>query len=185
MLSPDLPLKLSAAGIRLTGYVIESNLRVARVFGQAALEAGSFSGGLRAKAAQPCVRKEGPAEAKVAVKKHAPAPRAAVATPKPTVATNTAKSAPVAETRPAPVPEMKPDIAVEAKGAPVAEAVPAPVAGTKPVARRATAEVKAARLPDPAKPAKVKATEQAAVKRPRAPSMPPALPEPVKKTKAE
>ena len=161
MLSPDLPLKLSAAGIRLTGYVIESNLRVARVFGQAALEAGSFSGGLRAKAAQPCVRKEGPAEAKVAVKKHAPAPRAAVATPKPTVATNTAKSAPVAE------------------------AVPAPVAGTKPVARRATAEVKAARLPDPAKPAKVKATEQAAVKRPRAPSMPPALPEPVKKTKAE
>ena len=39
MLSPDLPLKLSAAGIRFTGYMIESNMRVARVFGIAALRA--------------------------------------------------------------------------------------------------------------------------------------------------
>jgi hypothetical protein len=43
MLSPALPLKLSVAGIRLTGYVIETNFRIARVLGQAALKAGALS----------------------------------------------------------------------------------------------------------------------------------------------
>jgi hypothetical protein len=43
MLAPDLPLKLSAAGIRLTGDMIESNLRVAQVFGEAALRSGRLS----------------------------------------------------------------------------------------------------------------------------------------------
>ncbi|SEL08352.1 hypothetical protein SAMN05443999_103256 [Roseovarius azorensis] len=183
MLSPDLPLKLSAAGIRLTGYVIESNLRVAQVFGQAALEAGSFSGRLKAKAAQPCARKEAVVEAKSAVEDHAPAPRAAVAAPKPKVAWEAAKPAPVAEARS--VAEVKPAIAVEAKAAPVSEAEPAPVARSKPAAQRAARKVKATHTPDQAMPARTKATDEPVVKRPRAPSMPPALPEPVKKTKSE
>lgn len=43
-MGPDVtPLKLSAAGIRVAGYMIESNLRVAHVFGQAALNMSPFS----------------------------------------------------------------------------------------------------------------------------------------------
>ena len=36
------PLELSAAGLRMMGYMIETNLRVAQVFGQAALETNPF-----------------------------------------------------------------------------------------------------------------------------------------------
>ncbi len=36
------PLKLSMAGIRLTGYMIENNMRVAQAFGQAAIQVNPF-----------------------------------------------------------------------------------------------------------------------------------------------
>jgi len=36
------PLKMSAAGMRVAGYMIESNLRVAQVFGRAAIESNPF-----------------------------------------------------------------------------------------------------------------------------------------------
>ncbi len=191
MLSPDLPLKLSAAGIRLTGYVIESNLRVARVFGQAALGAGAFSGSLRAKAAQPCAKKEAPAKVKLASQNNAPLPQVDVPVPKPVakkpaLASDNAKSERVAEIKSAPLAEAKPATVVEPKTETVAKTEPAPVAKEKPATRRAAETTKSTVMPDSATPTSpAKAAEQASIKRPRAPSMPPALPEPVKKTKAE
>jgi hypothetical protein len=53
MLAPELPLKLSAAGIRLTGYMVEKQLRVAQVYCEAFLNTGMWSRTLTAKAAVP------------------------------------------------------------------------------------------------------------------------------------
>ena len=50
------PLKLSAAGLRMAGQMIESNLRVAQVFGRAALATNPFCGKPLAKAAGPSAR---------------------------------------------------------------------------------------------------------------------------------
>ncbi|WP_306152574.1 hypothetical protein [Roseovarius sp. MMSF_3281] len=41
------PLELTAAAWRMAGYVVETNLRVAQVFGQAAFQANPFSTGVQ------------------------------------------------------------------------------------------------------------------------------------------
>lgn len=90
MLAPDLPLKLSAAGIRFTGYMIEKQLRVAQVFGEAALKAGPFARGMADKAATPAApaKTEAPkseAQAAKSPAKPRPAKRAKTAATKPAV----------------------------------------------------------------------------------------------------
>jgi hypothetical protein len=51
------PLKITLAGIRLTGYMIETQCRVAQVLGQAALEASPYY-----RAAKPVVKRRAEAE---------------------------------------------------------------------------------------------------------------------------
>ena len=86
MLAPDLPLKLSAAGIRLTGYMIESQLRVARVMTEAGLKASPFAKRPMAQAAAakpaPAAKKAAPAAAKAQPRaKATPAPKPAETKP--------------------------------------------------------------------------------------------------------
>ncbi len=47
-----LPLKLSAASVRMAGYMIENNLRVAQVFGQAAISSNPFLAQVKVKSAK-------------------------------------------------------------------------------------------------------------------------------------
>lgn len=206
MLSPALPLKLSAAGIRLTGYVIETNLRIARVFGQAALKAGSFCLPLQAAGTSPDVGTPGLGTAKVAEAKAVPGravPKRAQPVP---IAKPAVKIASVASKPAAPAVEVKPVLAVDPKPAPLSAvnlAAPADVPvpanpESKPVAAPIPVSVaKVETVPDatpkdagtaatmsarPVAPALAKSAEPAATKRPRAPSMPPALPEVGKKS---
>lgn len=85
----SVPLKVSAAGMRLAGYMIESNLRMAQAMGEAALRAnpliarpGTMPSDLAVQAA--AVKKSAPVKkAKPAAKKAAPVKKAAPAEKKP------------------------------------------------------------------------------------------------------
>jgi len=220
MLSPDLSLKMSAAGIRLTGYVIETNLRVARVFGQAALRSGSFSKPVIARAEEPVetkplIKREKQHTTKASLDAGAPERLRSVKGPQTVIeiASKTAepveslaevKSVPLAEMTSIPVSETKPGMptnlrietgagtqpaaAPKVKSPRTSEARPAALA-SKPVISVAVPKA-AAPGTGTATSASVaaaveKITESTGVKRPRAPSMPPALPEAPKKTKSE
>ncbi len=157
MFTPDFPLKLSAAGFRFAGYMVESNLRVAKVLGEAAFKTGPFSKPLSAKSAEP-QRAPRPARAKpAAAKRVAPAKQAQAAhtpAPAPVKAEAPAKTAP-----------------------PVAS--PASRAAAKPSPKAASP------APKTAHPV-VKATpEPASNKAYRKPSMPPAMPTKAKKSKSK
>lgn len=212
MLTPVLPLKLSAAGIRVFGYMIESQLRVARIFGRAALQATPFASPLREKASLPnTVRHGAPrpkvtpvqkprvaaargagavaparpavvAEAPAAAQKPAPATRKPVKTaPRPvtapagTLKTDQPKAAAIPPARSARVQDDTPSAAPEAIPAVTNVAAPEPAqVGTRAeMSRAAPAEQP------------VKTAETAAPRRPRAPSMPPSMPAPVRKVEAE
>lgn len=215
MLSSALPLKLSVAGIRLTGFVIETNFRIARVFGQAALKAGPFSmpvvkgAGL---SKGPQVKPEAARDMSAPLRPHpvarakpalrAPSP---VAKPAEVKAVTEMPAPPVAKTepKPAPVPSVSPAVTAavptpaKADSKPVVTPKAAPAAPAEPVAAKVKpapvvastdAAPTVAAPVAPAKPAPALVAtpaEPAPVKRPRAPSMPPALPEAALKTKAE
>lgn len=120
MLSPALPLKLSVAGIRLTGYVIETNFRIARVLGQAALKAGAFpmprSTTVSGSAAKNAGLGKGTLEKPVAARNlSAPARPKPVARPKPALSVAPLVKKPAADVA-----------AVEIPSAPVAKADPKP-----------------------------------------------------------
>jgi len=166
MLPVSAPLKLSAASMRMAGYVIENNLRVAQVFGRAAFRANPFLGlpyncaGRSAVKAEEALATDATPPAR---KTAAPAKPAAVKTAEKKTA---AKPAPAkkAEAKPAPAPAKK------------AEAKPAPA--KKPEAAKPAAKAEPAK--DAAKPEVTadapKAAAETGAKRPRQPSAPPAMP---------
>ncbi|MDM8166380.1 hypothetical protein [Roseovarius sp.] len=178
MLPVSAPLKLSAASMRMAGYVIENNLRVAQVFGRAAFRANPFLGlpyncaGRSAVKAEEALATDATPPAR---KTAAPAKPAAVKTADKKTA---AKPAPAkkAEAKPAPAPAKK----AEAKPAPApakkAEAKPAPA--KKAEAAKPAAKAEPAK--DAAKPEATadapKAAAETGAKRPRQPSAPPAMP---------
>lgn len=221
MLSPALPLKLSVAGIRFTGYVIETNFRIARVFGQAVLKAGSLSMPRSAVVSGPAAKSARQGNGTVtrpaaARDLSAPARPHPVARPKPAirvapVVKKSTAEAVTAELPPPPVAKAEPKAApvssvtatpktdVPAKAKADSQSVVTPKAAVKQeVESAAPFAAKGTAAPDvpskdagasvavttrPVVPASEKPAEPAAVKRPRAPSMPPALPEPASKSK--
>ncbi|WP_372921026.1 hypothetical protein [Roseovarius sp.] len=112
------PLMLSAAGMRLCGYFIETNLRVAQEFGRAAFQNNPFVVGVRVKpsvsatppaAAAPRVKAQPNTPARARSKVSPPAQRKA---PRPAPAAGApakVKAEAKAETRPAPAPAVDAD----------------------------------------------------------------------------
>ncbi|MEQ8895808.1 MAG: hypothetical protein RID23_01865 [Roseovarius sp.] len=203
MMPVSAPLKLSAASMRMAGYVIESNLRIAQVFGRAALETNPFMGRSYTSAGRSVPKAAVPAVPDVAEvtpaveKKAAPAKPAAEKPATPAVKKAEAKPAAVktAEAKPA-KDELKAEAKTAAKPAkdePKAEAKPAakpakeaPKAEAKPAAKPAKEAPKADAKPDaPAQeaagtPEKGASTGpesgEPVAKRTRKPSVPPAMP---------
>jgi len=149
------PLEITAAAWRVAGYMLETNLRVAKVLNQAAIESSPFAARaqLNAKAPTPkaptTAAKAKPAPVKAKASKPAPATKAA---PKPATKTKV-EQAPAKAVKAQPSTEPKPAVRAEASPAstPKRPAAPAPA------------------------PKAEDTTEKA--KRPRAPSKPPAMPE--------
>ncbi|AWZ21210.1 hypothetical protein RTM1035_05730 [Roseovarius sp. TM1035] len=198
MLSPEIPLKLSAAGIRLTGFMVENQLRVAQVYCEAFLKTGIWSRSLTAKAAVPATpvkTKAAPKPkvadanakprraARAAVAPVAPATPAKAAAPvTPPVQQVAAPAAPAVAAKPAPLTEVKPAVQpvpmAAPKPAPVAEAALAP----KPVAPATSAAPTAAQTTSQPT-ARVIPVDAGAPK--RQPSPPPAMPQGTPKAKAK
>ena len=154
MLPVSAPLKLSAASMRMAGYVIENNLRVAQVFGRAAFRANPFLGLPYNCAGRSAVKAE------EALATDATPPARKTAAPAKPAAVKTADKKTAAKPAPAKKAEAKPAPAKKAEAAkPAAKAEPAKDAA-KP---EATADAP-------------KAAAETGAKRPRQPSAPPAMP---------
>ena len=154
MLPVSAPLKLSAASMRMAGYVIENNLRVAQVFGRAAFRANPFLGLPYNCAGRSAVKAE------EALATDATPPARKTAAPAKPAAVKPAEKKTAAKPAPAKKAEAKPSPAKKAEAAkPAAKAEPAKDAA-KP---EATADAP-------------KAAAETGAKRPRQPSAPPAMP---------
>jgi hypothetical protein len=154
MLPVSAPLKLSAASMRMAGYVIENNLRVAQVFGRAAFRANPFLGLPYNCAGRSAVKAE------EALATDATPPARKTAAPAKPAAVKTAEKKTAAKPAPTKKAEAKPAPAKKAEAAkPAAKAEPAKDAA-KP---EATADAP-------------KAAAETGAKRPRQPSAPPAMP---------
>jgi len=146
------PLEITAAAWRVAGYMLETNLRVAKVLNQAAIESSPFAARAQFKAKAPTPKapttaaKAKPAPVKAKASKPAPATKAA---PKPATKTKVEQAPAKAQ------PSTEPKSAVHAEASPAS------------TPKRPAAPAPAPKAED--------TTEKA--KRPRAPSKPPAMPE--------
>ncbi len=146
------PFEVSAASIRLAGYMIERNLRVAQVLGKAALQSNPFMArvDLRKRMTTPeksSVVSKPTAPKKPAVKKAETAPKklpeVVFRAAKPAVANSAPKKAKTATSGVAKTEPVKAKTRTSAKSA----AKPAAPKVTKPVAAKKTAPVKSAAKP--------------------------------------
>ena len=160
------PLELSAAGIRVMGYMLESNLRVAQAFGRAAIETNPFIG----KPPMPGAAQDDFRSARTKVIRAKPVAKKATSAAKVVPAEKPAKVQPIAPVKNATAPKTA---APKAKSAPVKKATaPAPKAAPKAAAPAKKAAPAAKPVVKTAAPA-AKAVPAPVAKRTRKPSAPP------------
>jgi len=144
------PLMLSAAGFRLAGYMLEKNLRVAQEFGRATVLANPFVAGMRVKYSPPVAKAEIPKKSTANHKTPATSAKPVIEAKAATNSVDCASPAPVA-----------------AKPVPAVTETPAP-----------SGQIVQMTPASPAQKATPAQTDTSAAKRPRAPSLPPAMPAP-------